>query len=79
MPVDAVGRAVLAAPADLDVYRYLLLTAMVARNDELTRLIVAVAGDESDDRRISILIEVLSPYTADQAVSDLLLKLSARS
>lgn len=64
--------AYLSNPHDLDVYRYLILTALTARRDELTCLLCEAAQDDFDERRRDILIEALEPFVANEQVSETL-------
>jgi hypothetical protein len=53
----------LSEPADLDVYRYLTIAALMTRNDALIDAVCAAAAVPQPDPRRSILLEALEPFS----------------
>ena len=66
-------------PDDFDVYRYVVLTAMAARREELTRLICEIALDETDEDRRTLLIAALEPYSSAAQVRETLQQITDQS
>lgn len=66
-------------PDDFDVYRYVVLTAMAARRDELTQLICEVALDEADEDRRTLLIAALEPFSSNAQVGENLQQITGQS
>ncbi len=62
----------LTAEPDLDVFRYVVLTALIARRKELTEMVVAVSRLVTDRARREILVEALAHYAADPDIQAVL-------
>jgi hypothetical protein len=66
----------LSEPDDLDVYRFLIISALSSREPDLLGLVCDAAEDETDEHRLRILYEALQPFTHQERIAAILQKLS---
>ncbi|MFN2276058.1 MAG: hypothetical protein ACK2UR_00455 [Candidatus Promineifilaceae bacterium] len=66
----------LSDPDDLDVYRFVVITALSSHQPELLQLVCDVAEAEGDERRQRALKEAMQPFTHHDRIAEIVQNLS---